>query len=113
VAEVAREVARQFGVTLRQLRSQSRVASAKLPRQAAMFLSREVTSAPCTAIGAYFSGRTHSTVVHACDRFEEQLAEDSRLAALTDSIRRSLAQPKRSLGRKPVAKRAGMRRACG
>jgi len=113
VADVAREVARQFGVTLRQLRSESRVAAAQLPRRAAMFLSREVTAAPCSEIGAYFSGRTHSTVVYSCERFAEQLAEDSRLAAITDAIRRSLAQPKSSLRRKHVGKRTRIRRACG
>jgi chromosomal replication initiator protein len=113
VADVAREVARQFGVTLRQLRSQSRGAAAMLPRQAAMFLSREVTSAPCSKIGAYFSGRTHSTVVYACERFEQQLAEDARLSALTDAIRCSLARPIRRDRRKPVGEQPGLRRDCG
>jgi chromosomal replication initiator protein len=113
VADVAREVARQFGVTLRQLRSQSRVAAGTLPRQAAMFLSRELTSAPCAEIGAYFSGRTHSTVVYACDRFEQQLAGDDRLSARMDSIRRSLVRSNSQLRRKPVGKRTGVRRACG
>lgn len=113
VADVAREVARQFGVTLRQLRSQSRAATATVPRQAAMFLSRQITSAPCAEIGAYFSGRTHSTVVYACGRFEQQLAEDARLSALTDAIRRSLARSNEFPRRKHVGKRAGVRRACG
>lgn len=113
VADVAREVARQFGVTLRQLRSQSRGAASMLPRQAAMFLSREVTSAPCTEIGAYFSGRTHSTVVHACERFEQQLAEDVRLSAMTDAIRSSLARPGTRRRRKPVGERPALRRDCG
>jgi len=113
VADVAREVARQFGVTLQQLRSESRGAAAMLPRQAAMFLSREVTSAPCTEIGAYFSGRTHSTVVHACERYEQQLADDARLTALTDAIRSSLARPALRPRRKPVGERPAPRRDCG
>ncbi|MBL8850831.1 MAG: hypothetical protein JNG89_14210 [Planctomycetaceae bacterium] len=113
VSDVAREVARQFGVTLRELRSTSRVAPATLPRQAAMFLSREVTSAGCSEIGAYFSGRTHSTVVYACERFEQQLENDARLRVLTNNVRRSLARPQGSSRRKPVNNRAAKRRATG
>lgn len=113
VSDVAREVARQFGVTLRELRSQSRVAPARVPRQAAMFLSREVTAAGCSEIGAYFSGRTHSTVVYACERFEEQLADDARLRLLTNNVRRALSRPGRSPSRKPVDKRTSKRRATG
>jgi chromosomal replication initiator protein len=90
VAEIAREVARQFGVALRILRSTSRTSSAVVPRQAAMFLSRELTNAPYSAIGEYFAGRSHSTVVHACRRFEELLEHDSRLGAMAENVRRNL-----------------------
>ena len=113
VSDVAREVARQFGVTLRELRSASRVAPACLPRQAAMFLSREVTSAGCSEIGAYFSGRTHSTVAYACERFEQLLANDAKLRVLTNNVRRSLARLQGNPRRKPVDKRTARRRATG
>jgi chromosomal replication initiator protein len=101
VAEIAREVARQFGVALRTLRSTSRTSSALVPRQAAMFLSRELTSAPYSTIGEYFSGRSHSTVVHACRRFEELLENDSRLSAMAETVRRNLTRST-STRRKPV-----------
>ena len=97
IADVAREVARQFGLTLKQLRSQSRIAPARLPRQAAMYLSREVARAPCAKIGAYFSGRSHSTVVYACEQFEQRLADDPRLLSLTDDIRRTLVEKSRRI----------------
>jgi chromosomal replication initiator protein len=101
VAEIAREVARQFGVALRILRSTSRTSAAVVPRQAAMFLSRELTNAPYSAIGEYFAGRSHSTVVHACRRFEELLEHDSRLGAMADNVRRMLARSS-ARRRKPV-----------
>lgn len=113
IADVAREVARQFGVTLRELRSQSRVTPTRVPRQAAMFLSRELTSARCSEIGAYFNGRTHSTVVYACEQFERQLAEDPRLLARMDQIRQALSRSGPSRRRKPVDKRTIPRRATG
>jgi chromosomal replication initiator protein len=113
VADVAKEVARQFGIALRTLRSESRAAPARVPRQAAMYLSRQVTSAPCAAIGAYFNGRSHSTVVYACDRFEQQLAEDPRLQAQVDAIRHSLIRPAGPSSRKAVDNRPAIRRAIG
>ncbi|MFO1091810.1 MAG: DnaA/Hda family protein [Planctomycetaceae bacterium] len=113
VADVAREVARQFGITLRQLRSESRATATRVPRQAAMFLSRQITAAPCAEIGAYFSGRTHSTVVYACERFEQQIAEDPRLMARLEKVRQALARPTSRWRRKPVDRRRSKRRATG
>ena len=113
VADVAREVARQFGITLRQLRSESRITAARVPRQAAMYLSRQITAAPCAEIGAYFSGRTHSTVVYACERFEQQIAEDPRLMARLEKVRQALARPTSRWRRKPVDGRGPKRRATG
>lgn len=113
VADVAREVARQFGIALRELRSHSRVAPASVPRQAAMYLSRELTDTPCSGIGRYFDGRTHSSVVYACERYARQLAKDSRLAALTNSIRAALASPGVRIGRKRADRLRRNQRACG
>jgi len=87
VAAIAAEVARQFGVALRVLRSQSRHASHVTPRQAAMFLARELTGAPYAEIGRYFDGRNHSTVVHACQRFQTLLQSDPRVASLVENVR--------------------------
>ncbi len=104
VAAIAAEVARQFGVTLRLLRSQSRHASHVVPRQAAMFLSRELTGAPYAEIGGYFSGRNHSTVVHACQRFQTLLESDQRVASLVENVRDRL--PSASGCRKHVDRRS-------
>jgi chromosomal replication initiator protein len=87
VAGIAAEVARQFGVALRLLRSQSRHASHVVPRQAAMYLSRELTGTPYAEIGRYFDGRNHSTVVHACQRFKTLLESDQRVATLVENVR--------------------------
>jgi chromosomal replication initiator protein len=87
MAAIATEVARQFGVALRLLRSQSRHARHVVPRQAAMFLSRELTGAPYAEIGRYFDSRNHSTVVHACQRFQALLERDPRVASLVANVR--------------------------
>jgi chromosomal replication initiator protein len=111
MAQIAKEVARQFGVTLRVLRSQSRNAGNVLPRQAAMFLSRELTGAPYAEIGRYFNGRNHSTVVHACQRFQTLLDHDARVASLVENARDRLPSPAGC--RKPVRRRATENREAG
>jgi chromosomal replication initiator protein len=41
-----------------------------------MYLSRELTDATLPAIGRAFGGRNHTTVLHACRRAEERMAQD-------------------------------------
>ena len=65
-----------FGVSLEQLLSSSRAAPVAWPRQVAMYLARELTDQTLPAIGRAFGGRNHTTVMHACRRTAERIAED-------------------------------------
>ena len=47
-------------------RASGRTKSVALPRQACMYLARELTGHSLEEIGGYFGGRDHSTVLHAC-----------------------------------------------
>lgn len=111
LADIAREVARQFGVSLRALRSQSRNSESLLPRQAAMYLARDLIGAPYAEIGRYFNDRSHSTVVHSCQRFQAVLQRDTRLASLVEAVRERL--PAASPCRKPVPRLRNDHRAAG
>lgn len=79
VDDVAKAVARQFGVRLGEMRSAARDQSLTLPRQCAMYLARELIGERYTQIGASFGGRSHSTVLHACSRITKLLADDPGL----------------------------------
>jgi chromosomal replication initiator protein len=79
VEDIAKAVARQFGVRLSEMRSQARDHVVSVPRQCAMFLSRELTGDHYSRIGEYFGGRSHSTVLHACNRIRQQLDNDAGL----------------------------------
>jgi chromosomal replication initiator protein len=88
--DIARATARQFGVRLSEMKSKARDQSITLPRQCAMFLCRELTGEHLSKIGAYFSNRSHSTVLHACGRIARLLDDDAALRRQVDQIRRSL-----------------------
>ena len=94
VDEIARSVARQFDISLTQLRSRARVRGLVLPRQCAMFLARELTSERLEKIGKYFGNRDHSTVVHSCNRIHEMLPEQAELRQHLSQIRRVLGADK-------------------
>jgi chromosomal replication initiator protein len=70
VERITESVGRHFQVDPRLLKSKRRSRSALLPRQVAMALARRLTTLSLGQIGAYFGGRDHSTVLHACRKIE-------------------------------------------
>lgn len=91
VAEVAKVVARQFGVTVAALRTGGRTAATSLPRQVAMSLARELTGQPLERIATYFGRHNHGTVIHARKKLIVRMEEDP-------ALRRDVAQIRRRLG---------------
>jgi chromosomal replication initiator protein len=80
VERIAERVSDYFQVAPRLVRSQRRNPSILWPRQVGMYLARELTPLSLAQIGAYFGGRDHSTVLHACRKVEEALDRDTGLA---------------------------------
>jgi chromosomal replication initiator protein len=76
VREIQEQTCEAFGVSLEQLLSSSRAAPVTWPRQVAMYLARELTDQTLPAIGRAFGGRNHTTVMHACRRAAQRIAED-------------------------------------
>jgi len=84
-------VAEHFGIRVEEMRAKRRTKGVAFPRQVAMYLARELTDASLPRIGDEFGGRDHTTVMHACERVKEALAQDPQLAArlekLVDTLR--------------------------
>src|SRR5207302_9774107 len=80
VERIAQRVGRYFRVTPDVLQSRRRRRDALLPRQVGMYLARQLTGLSLHQIGAYFGGRDHSTVLHACRKVEQALARDINLS---------------------------------
>jgi chromosomal replication initiator protein len=76
VEDIQERICETFGVSMDQLVSSSRAAPVAWPRQVAMYLSRELTDQTLPAIGRAFGGRNHTTVIHACRRTAERMAND-------------------------------------
>ena len=90
LADIARAVSQHFDLALSALRSRGRVQGLVLPRQCAMFLSRELTGKGLEQIGKYYGNRDHSTVVHSCNRFRSLMSDDPAIRLHLNQIRNSL-----------------------
>jgi chromosomal replication initiator protein len=91
VERIAQRVSRYFQVEPRQLQARSRSRQTLLPRQIGMYLARQLTELSLQQIGAYFGGRDHSTVLHACRKVEKALAHDVHLSGAVRQLHADLA----------------------
>ncbi len=66
-------VCERYNIKEEDIRSKKKPKEIAYPRQIAMYLSRQLTEEPLSAIGGYFGGRDHTTVIHACNKIAEDL----------------------------------------
>lgn len=91
--EILDEVAQEFDVEVRLLRSERRGQSLIQPRQAAMGLARDLTRRSYPTIGRIL-GRDHTTVIAGCRSHTRRLATDpdyaARVRAVSERLQRRL-----------------------
>jgi chromosomal replication initiator protein len=91
VERIVQRVGRYFRVEPGQLQGPSRTRGVLLPRQVGMYLARQLTALSLEQIGAYFGGRDHSTVLHACRKVEQALDRDVTLSGAVRELHADLA----------------------
>lgn len=79
VFDILKTVADHFSVKIEDLKGKKRQRDIVLPRQIAMYLTRELTSLSLPKIGQEFGGRDHTTVMHAYEKINTSLAKDPKL----------------------------------
>lgn len=87
--DVMRAVAEYYDVSVEDLKSNKRQRSISVPRQVSMYLCREVAGASLITIGKAFN-RDHSTVMHGCDKVEEEMKVSPQLRNLITNIEHKL-----------------------
>lgn len=90
VEHIIQAVSQQFEVDEKRLLSRERSRQVALPRQVAMYLMREETSASLPAIGNALGGRDHTTVMYGCDKIAELLETDEALRRQVFAVRETL-----------------------
>ncbi|GAA0490541.1 chromosomal replication initiator protein DnaA [Alkalibacterium sp. s-m-22] len=92
IASIQQKVCKYYQISLADLKGKKRVRQIVLPRQIAMYLSRELTSTSLPKIGKEFGGKDHTTVIHAHEKIKKALNEenDSELRDQIEEIKKSL-----------------------
>jgi len=87
---VIRTVAEEYDLRSTQLKERTNAQAIALPRQVAMYLTKELTGASLPAIGKAFGGKHHTTVLHALNKVEKlRLTDadfDSRLHKISQRL---------------------------
>ena len=79
IAKIQKQVADFYNITQGDILGKKRVKQIVMPRQIAMYLSRELTDSSLPKIGNEFGGKDHTTVLHAIDKIEAELKKDTDL----------------------------------
>lgn len=83
---ILRCVSEDFGTTLAELKTKKRTKTIVLPRQVAMYLSRELTDLSLPEIGQFFGGKDHTTVLHSYNKIKEELGHNPSLQEKVERI---------------------------
>jgi chromosomal replication initiator protein len=90
VDDIQKATAEYFGLKQADLISERRNRAIARPRQAAMWLAKQLTTRSLPDIGRRFGGRDHTTVLHAVRRIEELKAADAQLTRDLETLTRKL-----------------------
>ncbi len=83
-------VADYFHLKVDDFKSKKRNRPIAYPRQIAMYLCRELTDQSLPKIGEEFGGRDHTTVIHACEKIQEDMQKDSQLRRVIDELKKKI-----------------------
>lgn len=78
--EIIAAVSSYYNIPNTELKGKSRKKEIVRPRQIAMYLLRKESSMSFPSIGDHFSGRDHTTAMHACEKIERLIEQDEELS---------------------------------
>ncbi len=90
ISKVQEVVANYYQTSVNELKGKKRVKSIVVPRQVAMYLTRELTDFSLPKIGQEFGGKDHTTVMHACDKIKNEIQTDAELKTAISDLRQML-----------------------
>lgn len=87
---IQRIVSDHFGIKLLELKARKRTKEVALPRQIAMYLTKQLTNLSLNDIGKNFGGKDHATVLYACRQIDDKRTKDETFNRLIESFIRKL-----------------------
>jgi chromosomal replication initiator protein len=90
IESIQKAVAERYGLKLTELKQRSNTKKIVYPRQIAMYLVKELTSASLPEIGRAFGGKHHTTVLHSVEKIERLKQTDADLNRTLHTLMDSL-----------------------
>ncbi|MCM2350277.1 MAG: chromosomal replication initiator protein DnaA [Bacteriovoracaceae bacterium] len=90
IESITKTVAAYYKIPLGDIRGKAKTKEVAQPRQVAMFLVSKMIKPTLKENGHYFSGRDHSTVLHAIKSISDRIKTDSQLAQQVLDIEKQL-----------------------
>jgi chromosomal replication initiator protein len=88
--QILRLTAGFFNIKISDLKSSKKHQAVAIPRQAAMYLARKLTSLSTVELGKRMGGRDHSTVIHAVKRVHGRMEKDNEFAKLLKELEQTI-----------------------
>ena len=83
-------VAEHFDVSPEEIAGNKRNSKVVYPRQIAMYLCREMTDVPLKSIGKCLGNRDHTTIMHGCDKIEQELKSSENTRNTVEILKKKL-----------------------
>jgi len=83
---IQRCVGEEFAISLHEFKTRRRNKNIVMPRQVAMYLSRELTDLSLPEIGDFFGGKDHTTVLHSYNKVKADLKSQEQLKEKVERV---------------------------
>lgn len=90
IRRIQKSVANFYNISFEDMKSKKRTPNLAIPRQVAMYLCRKLTDESFERIGIEFSGKNHATVIHACNKIENEMKINKDLNDAIENIKKQL-----------------------
>jgi len=90
IEAIQRAVSEQFGMRVTELKQKNNSRAVVVPRQIAMYLTKQMTEASLPEIGRQFGGKHHTTVMHSIAKIDDLRHSDKDLNRMLNSLMETL-----------------------
>jgi chromosomal replication initiator protein len=90
IEAIQRTVAEQFGMRVAELKQKNNSRAVVVPRQIAMYLTKQMTEASLPEIGRQFGGKHHTTVMHSIAKIDDLRRSDKDLNRTLNTLMEKL-----------------------
>jgi chromosomal replication initiator protein len=88
--QIQKVVSEHFGLKISDMKAKKRTKEVALPRQIAMYLSKQLTSLSLSDIGKNFGGKDHATVIYSYKQIEDKRARDDVFNRMIEILSRKI-----------------------